>query len=97
MEKVKHENVMCKESLGHTQGKVDMILELFMDSMTTDFSNQVVVGERTDNRLTTGKIQNATASSLPVYPQVQYLLLNQKSTQGNQKQKQKQISQGNND
>lgn len=39
MEKIKHENAICKEILDHTQGKVDMILKLFMDSVTTDFTD----------------------------------------------------------
>ncbi|KAI5433735.1 hypothetical protein KIW84_020846 [Lathyrus oleraceus] len=69
-----------------------MILELFLDSMTIDLSDQVVIGERTKKRLKVGKIQNATTDNISVYP-----LQNQKPTQGNQKQKHKQTIQGNND
>lgn len=43
MEQVKHENIACKNNLNHAPGKVDMILELFLDNMTIDFSNQVVM------------------------------------------------------
>lgn len=50
MEKFEYENTMCKEILDHTQGKVDMILELFIGNMKTNFSDQVVIGERTENR-----------------------------------------------
>lgn len=45
MEQVKHENTICKETLDHAQGKVDMILELFLDNITSNFSYQVVFGE----------------------------------------------------
>lgn len=58
-----------KESLDHVEGKIDMILELFMDNMTTNFSDQVVVGEQIGNKLKTDEIQNTTARSLSVYPQ----------------------------
>lgn len=74
-----------------------MIFELFLDNMTMDFSYQVVVGEQIENGIKACKIQNATAGSLPVYPQENYLLPNQKPTQGNQKHEQKQNIQGNND
>ncbi|KAI5395104.1 hypothetical protein KIW84_061634 [Lathyrus oleraceus] len=50
-----------------------------------------MIGEQIENGLKAGRIQNATTSSLPVYPQEKYLLPNQKSTQGNQKQKKKEI------
>ncbi|KAI5407167.1 hypothetical protein KIW84_053424 [Lathyrus oleraceus] len=94
---VKHESTICNESLDHAQGKVDMILELFLDCMTTNFSDRVVIGERTENELKAGKVQNATTCILPVYPQEQYLLPHKKPTQANQKQKQKQTNKGNND
>lgn len=97
MEHIKHESTLCKESLNHTQGKVDMILGLILDNMTTDFSNQVMMDEQTENGLKMGKLQNATASILPIYPQEQYLPPHRKPSQGNQKQKQKQISKDNND
>lgn len=60
--------------------------------MTIDFSDRGSIGERTENKLKMGKIQNVTAGNLPIYP-----LTNQKSTQGNQKQKQKHDNQENND
>lgn len=85
MEEVEYENTMCKETLDHAQGKVDTILELFIDNMTTDFSDQFKIGEQSENGLKVGKIQSATASSLLIYPQEEYLLSNQKPTQGNQK------------
>lgn len=72
MEKVTHEKTIFKENLDHVQRKVDMILELFMGSMTTNFSYRVVIGEQIKNGLKAGKIHNATASNLPVYPQKQY-------------------------
>lgn len=97
MEHVNYENAMCKESLDHAQGKVGMILELLLDNMTTNFSDQVVMGEQIKNKLEVGKMYNATVGILPVYPQEQYLLPNQRPAQGNQKQKQKQINKGNND
>lgn len=54
--------------------------------MATYFSNQVVIGEQTENKLKAGEIQNSTASSLSVYAQEKYLLQNQNPTQGNQKE-----------
>lgn len=56
MEKVEHRNAICKDSLDQAQGKVDMILELFMDSMTTNFSDRVIIGEKNDNRLKAGNV-----------------------------------------
>ena len=50
------EQIMYKEILAHAQGKVDMILEFFQDNMTTNFSDQVVMGEQIENRLKTDKI-----------------------------------------
>lgn len=54
--KVEHGDAICKESLDHTQGKVDMILELFLDSITMNFSDQVVIGKQTENGLNMDKI-----------------------------------------
>ena len=42
--------------LGSCPRKVDVTLEQFVDNMTTDFSDQVVIGEQTENRLKAGKI-----------------------------------------
>lgn len=53
-----------------------MILELFLDNMATDFSNQVVIVDQIENKLKAGKTQNATTISLSVYPQEQYFLPN---------------------
>lgn len=75
MEKVEHEKAICKESLDHTQGKV-VILELFLDNMTTNLLDQVVISKKNKNGLKVDKIHNATTSSLSVYPQEQYLIPN---------------------
>lgn len=69
--------------MSYAQCKVDMILELFLDSMTTNFSDRVAIGEQIENRLKVDKIQNANACILPVYPQEQYILQHQKPNQSN--------------
>ena len=51
MEHDNHESTMWKKNLDYVQGRDDMTLELFMDSLTIDFSDRVVTNEQTENKL----------------------------------------------
>lgn len=51
--------------------KTDMVLELFLDSMTTNFLNQVVIDEQAEYILKDDNKQKVTAGFLPLLPQEQ--------------------------
>lgn len=94
MDQGKYENTMCKISLGHNQGKADITLGLFLDSLTTNFPNQVAINEINKDSLKKRSIHKMDAGVLPLPPQEQRLLPHQRPVQSNQKPKQKQISKG---
>lgn len=56
VEQVKHENTVWKKSLDHIQGMDAMVLELFLDKLTMDFSDQIMIGEQTENKSKVDKI-----------------------------------------
>lgn len=77
--------------------KADMVLRLFLDSMTTNFSNQFVMDKQAVDILKKNNKQKVVASLLPLLLQEQCLLPHQMPAQSDQELKQKQISQKNND
>lgn len=82
---------------GKSIDKADIVLGIFLDSMTTDRTNQVMINEQVEGSLKKDNKQKEVAGILPLPPQEQHLLPHQRHTQNNQKLKQKQISQKNND
>lgn len=77
--------------------RVDMVLGLFLDSITTNFSNMAVMGEQAEDILKEDNKQKVVAGFLPLLPQEQCLLPHQRPSWGDQKLKQKQINKGNKD
>ncbi|KAI5431673.1 hypothetical protein KIW84_035727 [Lathyrus oleraceus] len=77
--------------------RANMVLGLFLDSMTTNFSNRVVIDKKAEDSLKKCNKQKVAASVLPLLPQEQRLLPHQRSAQSDQKLKQKKINQKNND
>ncbi|KAI5429816.1 hypothetical protein KIW84_034415 [Lathyrus oleraceus] len=77
--------------------RADLVLGLFLDSMTSGFLNQVVIDEHIEDSLKKDNKPKVAASVLPLLPQEQRVLLHQRPAQNNQKLKQKQISQKKND
>ncbi|KAI5423567.1 hypothetical protein KIW84_046489 [Lathyrus oleraceus] len=75
--------------------RADMILGLFLDSMTTNFLNQVVIDEQVEDILKEDNKPKVTAGFLPLLPQEQCLIPPQRPSQSNQQLKQKQIRKGN--
>lgn len=55
-------------------GRADMVLGLFLDSMTIDFSNRVVIDEQVEDNLKKDNKQKVAAGFLPLLPQEQCLL-----------------------
>ena len=84
-----HRRIMEK---GKNIDRVDMVLGLFLDRMTTNFLNQVVINEQAEDSFKKGKKHKVDACILPFPPQERYLLPHQRHVQSNQKWKQKQIS-----
>lgn len=74
-----------------------MVLGIFLDSLTADFSNQLVIDKQAKDGLKEDNKQKVAAGFLPFLPREQCLLPHQRSAQSDQKLKQKQISQKNND
>ncbi|KAI5446875.1 hypothetical protein KIW84_014644 [Lathyrus oleraceus] len=75
----------------------DMVLGLFLDSMTTNFPNQVVIDEQVKDSLKKDDKQKMTVGIQPLPPQEKCVLPYQRPTQSHQKSKQKQINEGNKD
>ncbi|KAI5426489.1 hypothetical protein KIW84_032066 [Lathyrus oleraceus] len=73
----------------------DMVLGIFLDSMTTNFPNQVVIDEQVKDILKEYNKQKVVAGFPPPLPQEQCVLPHQRPAQSHQKSKQKQISKGN--
>lgn len=90
----KGKSIMCKRDLNHNQDKVDMVLGIFLDSMTMKLPRQVAINDRTRGSLKKGNIQKVVAGILPLPPQEQRLLPYQRPAQSKQNLKQKQISKG---
>ncbi|KAI5441805.1 hypothetical protein KIW84_011026 [Lathyrus oleraceus] len=65
--------------------------------MTTDFPNQVGIGEQAEDIMKEDNKQKVVAGILALLPQEQCLLPHQRSAQRNQKWKQEQIRKGNKD
>lgn len=93
----KGKSIMYKRDLSLDQDMNDMVLGIFLDSMTTDFPNQVAIDEQIDDNLNKGNIQKMVAGILLLPPLEQCLLPLQRPAQSNQKMKHKQISKENND
>ncbi|KAI5420115.1 hypothetical protein KIW84_044053 [Lathyrus oleraceus] len=72
----------------------DMVLGLFLDSMTTNGPNQVVVNEQVEDIMKEDNKQKVVAGFPPPLPQEQCVPPHQRPAQSNQKAKQKQISKG---
>ncbi|KAI5417169.1 hypothetical protein KIW84_041967 [Lathyrus oleraceus] len=77
--------------------RTDMVLGLFLDSMTTNFPNQVVIDEQVEDILKEDNKQKMATGILPLLPQEQCVLLYQRPAQSYQNSKQEQISKGNKD
>lgn len=75
----------------------DMVLGLFLDSMTTNFPNHVVIDEQAKDSLKKDNKPNVAANVLPHPPQEHHLLPHHRPTQSDQKLRQKQIRQKHND
>ncbi|KAI5381491.1 hypothetical protein KIW84_UN0086 [Lathyrus oleraceus] len=75
----------------------DMVLRLFMDSMTTNFPNQVVIDEQVEDILKEDNKQKVAVGFPPPLPQEYCVLPHQRPAQNHRKLKQKQISKGNKD
>lgn len=67
--------------------RADMVLGLFLDSMTMDCTNQVMIDEQAEDSLKKDNKQKVAASILPLLPQEQGLLPHQRPAQSNQKLK----------
>ncbi|KAI5389382.1 hypothetical protein KIW84_074868 [Lathyrus oleraceus] len=77
--------------------RVDLVLGLFLDRMTTNFPNQVVINEKAKDILKEDNKQKVAAGFPPPLPQEQCVLPHQRPAQSYQNSKQKQISKGNKD
>ncbi|KAI5429122.1 hypothetical protein KIW84_033931 [Lathyrus oleraceus] len=77
--------------------RADMVLGLFLDNMTMNFPNRVVIDDQVEENLKNGNKQKVDADILPFLPQEQCLLPHQRHAQSDQKLKHKKISQENND
>ncbi|KAI5443051.1 hypothetical protein KIW84_011907 [Lathyrus oleraceus] len=77
--------------------KADMVLGLFLDSMTTNFPNQVVIDEQVEDSLKKDNKQKVAASVLPLLLQERRVLPPQSPAQRHHKLKQKQVNKGNKD
>ncbi|KAI5444276.1 hypothetical protein KIW84_012778 [Lathyrus oleraceus] len=75
----------------------DLVLGLFLDSMTTNFPNQVGIDEQVEDILKEDNKQKMATSILTFLPQEQCVLPYQRPAQSYQNSKQKQISKGNKD
>lgn len=75
----------------------DMVLGLFLDSMTMEFSNQVVIDKQAEDSLKKDNKHKVVAGILPLLPLEKCLPPHQRPDQSDQKLKHKQISQKNKD
>lgn len=74
-----------------------MVVGLFLDSMTTNFQNKVMINEQVEGSLKKYNKQRVDAGILQLLLQEQRLLPRHRHAQSDQKVKQKQISQKNKD
>ncbi|KAI5389671.1 hypothetical protein KIW84_075099 [Lathyrus oleraceus] len=77
--------------------RTDMVLGLFLDSMTINLPNQVVIDEQVEDILKEDNKQKVAAGFPPPLPQEKYVLPHQRPAQNHQKLKQKKIRKGNKD
>lgn len=77
--------------------RVNMVLGLFLDRMTKDFSNRAMIDKQPENNLKKDNKQKVAAGILPFLPQEECLLPHQRPSQSDQKLKQKKFSHEKND
>ncbi|KAI5420204.1 hypothetical protein KIW84_044115 [Lathyrus oleraceus] len=77
--------------------RTDMVMGLSLDSVTTNFQNQVGIDEQVEDILKEDNKQKVAAGFPPPLPQEQCVLPHQTHAQNHQKLKQKQVSKGNKD
>ena len=77
--------------------RTDMVMGLSLDSVTTNFQNQVGIDEQVEDILKEDNKQKVAAGFPPPLPQEQCVLPHQRPAQSYQNSKQKQISKGNKD
>lgn len=73
-------------------GRIDMVMGLFLDSMTTGYLKQIVNNEHIEDSLKKDNKQKMVAGMLSFLPQEQCLLPHQRHAQSDQKLKHRKIS-----